>query len=127
MRKFSALMIAVLLILLTASASDLQAQARRFRVTNKSAGFSMIPEVGVLKPSNKYALAVNFNLIAGVQLGPHWFVGGGVALDAYGTDIYMPTFADARYFFLDKRFTPYLYMMQGMLCRSMRQATWAQG
>lgn len=113
MRKFSVLTIVLLLVVLAMSASDLHAQKRRFRVTNKNGGFSMIPEVGVLIPSNKYKGALNFNLIAGAQVGPHWFFGGGAALDVYGTDIYVPAFADVRYFFLDKPFTPFAYLDAG--------------
>jgi hypothetical protein len=112
MRRFSALMIA-LLVLLAFSVSDLQAQTRRFRVSNKDEGFSMIPEVAALIPSNKYKGAINFNLIAGAMLDAHWFVGGGVALDAYGTDVYVPVFVDGRYFFLDKPFSPYAFMEAG--------------
>ncbi|HEX2898474.1 MAG TPA: hypothetical protein VHS96_02030 [Bacteroidia bacterium] len=113
MRKLSAFMTVLLLLVLTFAASDLQAQKRRFRVTNKDAGFSMIPEVAALIPSNTYKGAINFNLIAGAQLGPHWFVGGGVALDAYNTDFYVPIFADARYFFMDKPLSPFAYIDAG--------------
>lgn len=100
-------MIVLLLAALVGSFTDGQAQARRFRVSNKDAGFSMIPEVAALVPSNNYHYAINFNMIAGAQLGAHWFVGGGAAIDAYKSDIYVPVFADARYFFMDKPFTPF--------------------
>jgi hypothetical protein len=113
MRKLTALTFAFFLLLLAFSASDLHAQKRRFRVNNKDEGFSMIPEFAVLVPSNKYTGALNFNLIAGAQLNANWFVGGGVALDAYSTDFYLPIFADVRYFFLDKPFTPYAYLDAG--------------
>ena len=36
-----------------------------------------------------------------------------MALDAYSTDFYVPIFADVRYFFLDKPFTPYAYLDAG--------------
>lgn len=113
MRKLSALTLVLVIAMLAMSASDLHAQKRRFRVTNKNGGFSMIPEVGVLAPSNIYKGLVNFNLVAGAQMGAHWFVGGGVALDAYGSDLYLPVFADGRYFFLDKPFTPFAMLEAG--------------
>ena len=65
MRKLSVLTFGFVLLMLAFSASDLHAQKRRFRVSNKDAGFSMIPEFAVLVPSNKYTGALNFNLIAG--------------------------------------------------------------
>lgn len=113
MRRFSTLTIVLVVALLAFTVSDLHAQRRRFRVHNKDQGFSMIPEVAALLPSNQYDGAINFNLIAGVQLAYNWFVGGGVALDAYGSDVYLPVFADVRYFFLDKPFSPYVYLDAG--------------
>jgi hypothetical protein len=113
MQKLSALMIALFVGILFWSAVDAQAQVHRYRVGYKDQGFTLIPEIAALIPSNTYPLAINFNMIAGYQIDAHWFVGGGVALDAYGSDVYVPVFADARYNFLDGKYSPYAFIDAG--------------
>jgi hypothetical protein len=113
MQKLPTLLFALLLGVMLMTTGEAQAQTRRFRVGYKDHGFSVIPEVAALVPSNTYDYAINFNMIAGYQVNAHFFVGGGVALDAYSGDIYVPVFADARYFFLDKKFTPYAFIDAG--------------
>ncbi len=114
MQKLSALMIALFVgILLLTTHSDAQAQVHRYRVGYKDQGFSVIPEIAALAPSNTYDYALNFNMIAGYQVNAFFFIGGGVALDAYSSDIYVPVFVDARYFFLDKKFSPYAFIDAG--------------
>lgn len=100
-------------VLLLTTHSDAQAQVHRYRVGYKDQGFSVIPEVAALAPSNTYDYALNFNMIAGYQVNAFFFIGGGVALDAYSSDIYVPVFVDARYFFLDKKFSPYAFIDAG--------------
>lgn len=113
MQKFTALILTLMLGMLVLGPQDCQAQTRRYRVGYKDQGFSLIPEVAALIPSNTYDYAINFNLIAGYQVNSHWFVGGGVALDAYSNDLYVPVFADARYFFTEKKGTPYAFIDAG--------------
>jgi hypothetical protein len=113
MQKFYTLTMALLLGVLMLTAVTGQAQVKRYRVGYKDNGFSVIPEVAGLVPSNIYPLAINFNMIAGYQVNAHVFVGGGVALDAYTSDIYVPVFVDARYFFLEGKFSPYGFIDAG--------------
>jgi hypothetical protein len=113
MQKLSTFLIVLFAGAMLLACSDAQAQNRRYRVGYKDEGFSIIPEVAALIPSNTYDYAINFNLIAGAQLNANWFVGGGVALDAYSVDLYVPVFADVRYFFMDKKGSPYVFLDAG--------------
>jgi hypothetical protein len=113
MQRLSTFMVALLLGVLMFSAVDGQAQVKRYRVGYKDNGFSLIPEAAILIPSNTYPFAANINMIAGYQVNAHFFAGGGVAIDAYGSDLYVPVFADLRYFFLEGKFTPYAFLDAG--------------
>ena len=113
MQKLSILMLALIMGILMLSHSQADAQVKRYRVGYKDNGFSILPEIAALIPSNTYSYAINFNFIAGYQFDAHWFVGGGVALDAYSSDLYVPVFADVRYYFLDKKFSPFALLDVG--------------
>ena len=113
MQKFKGLTILLLAGLMIFTASAAFSQAKRYRVGYKDSGFSMIGEVAALLPSNTYPTSINFNVIGGMMVNSHIFVGGGVALDAYSSDIYVPVFADARYYFLEGIFTPFAMLDVG--------------
>jgi hypothetical protein len=112
MRKFNIHKFMVLAAILVLSAGFAQAQ-KRYRVGYKDEGLSFIAEGAALLPSNIYPTSFNANAILGAQLGAKIFVGGGVALDAYSSDIFLPVFADARYFFLEGVFSPYVMLDAG--------------
>lgn len=101
----------LLILVLVSVAFTAQAQKRRFRVGYKDAGFSFIPEASILVPSNTYPMAFNMNAIFGGQFG-QVFAGGGVGLDAYKSEVFVPVFADVRYFFLREALSPYA-MLEG--------------
>jgi hypothetical protein len=101
----------VLMLVLVSLSLTAHAQKRRFRVGYKDAGFSFIPEATILVPSNTYPMAFNMNAIFGGQFG-QVFAGGGVGLDAYKSEVFVPVFADVRYFFLRDAFSPYA-MLEG--------------
>lgn len=101
----------VLILVLVSISFSAHAQKRRFRVGYKDAGFSFIPEAAILVPSNTYPMAFNMNAIFGGQFG-QLFAGGGVGLDAYKSEVFVPVFADVRYCFLRDAFSPYA-MLEG--------------
>ncbi|HHG83657.1 MAG TPA: hypothetical protein ENJ82_02815 [Bacteroidetes bacterium] len=92
--------------------TELQAQ-RRYRVGYKDAGFSGIIEGAALFPSNTYNLAFNLDVILGMQVNANIFVGGGIGLDAYESDLFSTVFVDARYFFIADQFTPFFFLDAG--------------
>ncbi|MEM0997323.1 MAG: hypothetical protein AAGN35_09605 [Bacteroidota bacterium] len=95
---FSILRGLVVMVFVLGLATEMQAQ-KRWRVGYKDRGFSPIVEGAVLIPSNTYDLAFNIDAIFGVCAGP-WYVGGGVGLDSYESDLFTSVFADARYCFV---------------------------
>lgn len=99
------------LMLFTASTGF--SQARRYRVGYKDSGFSFIGEVAALLPSNQFPTSINFNAIGGAMVNSHVYAGGGLALDAYSSEIYVPVFADLRYYFLEGIFTPFAMLDAG--------------
>lgn len=103
-QAISRILMLAAIVLVFCSTAEAQ---KRYRVGYKDEGFSFIPEATLLIPSNTYDIAFNMNAIFGGQFGPHLFVGGGVGLDAYESDMFVPVFVDARYFFLDDQFSPY--------------------
>lgn len=113
MQKIKGLTIVLLAGLMLMMAGSAFSQAKRYRVGYKDAGFSFIGEVAALLPSNTYPTSINFNAIGGVMVNSHLFAGAGVALDAYSSDIYVPVFADVRYYFLEGIFTPFAMLDAG--------------
>lgn len=113
MQKLKGLTFVLLAGLMIFTASSAFSQARRYRVGYKDSGFSFIGEVAALLPSNTYPTSINFNAIGGVMVNSHLFAGAGVALDAYSSDIYVPVFADIRYYFLEGIFTPFAMLDAG--------------
>jgi hypothetical protein len=103
--------LALLVVVLVSVSLSAHAQKRRFRVGYKDAGFSFIPEATLLVPSNTYPLAFNMNAIFGGQFG-QVFAGGGIGLDAYKSEVFVPIFADVRYYFLQEALSPYA-MLEG--------------
>lgn len=106
---FRLALLATFAIGLTCSA---QAQ-KRYRVGYKDAGFSFISEAAVILPSNTYDLAFNFNAIFGGYLNANMYIGAGIALDAYESDLFATGFADFRYMFIADQFSPYFFLDAG--------------
>lgn len=102
---------ALALVFVLGLATEMQAQ-KRFRVGYKDAGFSPIIEGGVLFPSNTYDLGIDLNVIFGACAGNFYF-GGGTGIDAYGSDVFVPVFADVRYAFINDVLSPYLFLDAG--------------
>ncbi len=107
----AALRLSILMLVLVSLSLSAHAQKRRWRVGYKDAGFTFIPEASILVPSNTYPLGFNMNAIFGGQFG-QVFAGGGVGLDAYKSEVFVPLFADVRYYFVREAFSPYA-MLEG--------------
>lgn len=99
-------------IFVLALSSEVQAQ-KRYRVGYKDSGFSGIVEGAVLIPSNIYSLGFNLDAIFGAQVNANIFVGGGVGIDAYESDLFTTVFADVRYFFIADQFSPFFFLDGG--------------
>ena len=116
MKKYLLLKAALLILLagsiVSGSASQVQAQ-KKYRVSYKSDGFSPIIEGAVMIPSNTYSSAYALHGIMGYQFNPYFYAGVGVSLDVYDSDLFVPVFADLRYFFLDGQFSPYFFLDGG--------------
>lgn len=104
----SAFLTVLACILFIGSASELQAQ-KRYRVSYKSEGFSPILEGAIRIPSNTYSSGYGLNLTLGYQFNSYFYAGIGTSLDGYDSDLFVPVFADFRYFFLEGQFTPFAF------------------
>jgi hypothetical protein len=76
---------------------------------SKSSGFICIAEGRLgISPDDKELWSKGAQLIFGYFSAPEFSIGAGVAYDSYNYSHFIPVFADFRYFFLDKKLSPYV-------------------
>lgn len=108
-----ALLASLVALFMLSSTLEAHSQIKKYRVNYKDEGFSPIIEGAVLLPSNTFSSAYDINVIMGYQINPYLYAGVGASLDAYDSDLFLPLFADIRYFFLPQQFSPFLYLDAG--------------
>lgn len=77
-------------------------------------GYFNITDFGILFGQGNYysTQTASLNMINGYQINPHFAVGLGVGFEGYDLPL-APIFVDAKYFFLEKPFSPFVSLQSG--------------
>jgi hypothetical protein len=83
-------------------------------INHMKSGYFNTTDFGILFGQGTYysTQTASLNMINGYQINPHFAVGLGVGFEGYDLPL-APIFVDAKYFFLEKSFSPFVSFQSG--------------